>query len=919
MIFHLIAANAEERDKWVVALKSVRCADPLERILSRSSSPCPSPSPVLRRRDRQSFRAGDDEQPDFPLEDLLAEEEARFESDVLWAQGAAGGEFQPAFIAAHSDEIFVFEARVASTPLRRVPLEAVLSVAAAEGSETDVVCALAGGEQIVFRARDAEARGALARGLEEKRRGSVDIVASLGIPQNYDEDAMVAESSGVLDIGDVDRGATHMLIQIVGKRKLRAWVTEVAASRLNPSNAFVLDIGAKQFVWNGSKATRIAKAKAFDLAQRIRVKDRSCRSEVVVIDQGVSDNNAEFWSRLPGDRAQQVQHASAAEQDAADTPMRVYRVCPLGARKRAVAVVCETTDAQLPSKDLLHANMAYVVDAGAELYVWVGKCADADQRKLAMLVAKKLRAQEGRKAWAYVMRVLQGAEPMIMKEKFCGFPGMLPINGMMELTGNVASATPQKSVGELVAAMQAEALHEYEAEEAAPAAAEGEQREQRDAAASASAAAAGRTIEDDGTGTLRVWKIGEYELVEYPQELYGQFWSGESYVMAYTYTRNRDYHIVYFWQGRDSTINEKGTSAFLTAGKAAEIKGGDKVEPLQIRIVQYKETEHFLKVFRGRYVIHAGKLANYSKESSALYDVRGDSLLHCRAVETQNAQRRAHPQAVGSLHSFHSFVAKTAAAVYVWHGRYSNEHERGVAASAARTVAGEALAGAVVEVAEGAESAAFWEALGGVGWYYSPDRAPGDDPRAQRTAHTPRVFACSQGSGAVRIARERQACQDDLGEHGACVVDAWHAVWVWVGPKASGREKRVALEAARAYARAGHWEGAPVLLVQPFHEPAAFRAAFQAWGETRLRLPRGETTEEREGVAVESVIREYNKRGYAYEELLAETLPEGVDPTRLEEYLAEDDFPRAFKTDMASFFRLKKWQQESLKREAGLY
>ena len=50
----------------------------------------------------------------------------------------------------------------------------------------------------------------------------------------------------------------------------------------------------------GSQAPRVTKAKAVDLANKIRMKERGGLSQVITLDQGVNDDNTKFWSTLGG-------------------------------------------------------------------------------------------------------------------------------------------------------------------------------------------------------------------------------------------------------------------------------------------------------------------------------------------------------------------------------------------------------------------------------------------------------------------------------------------------------------------------------------------------------------------------------------------------------------------------------------------
>jgi hypothetical protein len=60
-----------------------------------------------------------------------------------------------------------------------------------------------------------------------------------------------------------------------------------------------------------------------------------------------------------------------------------------------------------------------------------------------------------------------------------------------------------------------------------------------------------QTLIDDGTGSVQIWRIENFDMVPLDERLYGQFFGGDSYVILYTYKVNRkENYIVYFWQGQ---------------------------------------------------------------------------------------------------------------------------------------------------------------------------------------------------------------------------------------------------------------------------------------------------------------------------------------------------------------------------------
>ena len=66
-------------------------------------------------------------------------------------------------------------------------------------------------------------------------------------------------------------------------------------------------------------------------------------------------------------------------------------------------------------------------------------------------------------------------------------------------------------------------------------------------------------------------------------------------------------HVVYFWQGRESSTDEKAASGLL-AREVSDTRAGGVAT--QVRVVQGKEPEHFCSLFRGRMVVRSGGKAS---------------------------------------------------------------------------------------------------------------------------------------------------------------------------------------------------------------------------------------------------------------------------------------------------------------------
>lgn len=59
---------------------------------------------------------------------------------------------------------------------------------------------------------------------------------------------------------------------------------------------------------------------------------------------------------------------------------------------------------------------------------------------------------------------------------------------------------------------------------------------------------------DDGSGEVKVWIIEGTTMSEYPENLYGQFFSGDSYVVQYTY-EDKGEKMICWYDSRNGPAN----------------------------------------------------------------------------------------------------------------------------------------------------------------------------------------------------------------------------------------------------------------------------------------------------------------------------------------------------------------------------
>ncbi|KTG47926.1 hypothetical protein cypCar_00026946 [Cyprinus carpio] len=424
-----------------------------------------------------------------------------------------------------------------------------------------------------------------------------------------------------------------MLIQVKGRRHVQTRLVEPRASSLNSGDCFLLITPHHCFIWIGEFANVIEKAKAAELATFIQTKhDLGCRASYVqTIEEGANTHThaaKEFWKILGGQASYQA--AGTPEEDEFYESAVVETNCIYGLVEDKL-VPEDDFWGRVPRCSMLKPKEVLVFDFGSEIYVWHGKEVTLAQRKVAFQLAKHLwngtfdytncdinpldpgecndlipRKGQGRPDWAVFGRLTQHNETILFKEKFLDWSDTKKStqkNGDSHVVENkehrggqcrpynaslmlMTEWTPVKTVLDGVNVGRGYGL------------VEGDE---------------GRNFEIS-TLSVDVWHILEFDYSRLPKQSIGQFHEGDTYVVKWKYMistavgkRLHSERIIgpgkekccyFFWQGRNSTVSEKGTSALMTV-ELDEERGA--------QVQQGKEPPCFLQCYNGGMIVHAGK------------------------------------------------------------------------------------------------------------------------------------------------------------------------------------------------------------------------------------------------------------------------------------------------------------------------
>jgi len=302
------------------------------------------------------------------------------------------------------------------------------------------------------------------------------------------------------------------------------------------------------------------------------------------------------------------------------------------------------------------------------------------------------------------------------------------------------------------------------------------------------------------TPGLEIWRIEKFQVVPLPREQYGEFYSGDSYIVLYTYKKNPNAPKlswnIHFWLGKSTTQDEAGTAAY----KTVELDDYLGTEPVEYREMQGFESDTFLQYFHNEIrILEGGVESGFKHVEPEKYVPR---LLHLKGKKKVRVTQV--PIALDSMNSGDVFVLDAGLRVFQFNGKRSSPGERVKGAQLCRALSEErkGLARvAVIEEDEKSDAAqTFWGTLGFEGPIKSAELG-GSDLEADRCDER-RLFHLSDASGKMvfRELASGPACKPSLlHSDDVFILDSGAEVFAWIGKRASPNEKRNALAYAQDY------------------------------------------------------------------------------------------------------------------------
>jgi len=301
---------------------------------------------------------------------------------------------------------------------------------------------------------------------------------------------------------------------------------------------------------------------------------------------------------------------------------------------------------------------------------------------------------------------------------------------------------------------------------------------------------------------MQIWRIEKFKVVVWPRDLYGSFYSGDSYICLNTYKEQGKDALkwdLHFWLGQHTTQDEAGTAAYKTVELDTLLDDG----PVQHREVMGHESELFLTYFPNIRIMEGGVDSGFKHVEPEKYEPR---LLHLKGKKKVRTMQVDKNHA--SLNSGDVFIFDNGLEVFKWEGKNSGMFEKNKGREVCDAIKTERKGKVrIINLREGdgdQDSLRFLQFLGAdKNTKIKSEKEGGDDKEAEEQGNrTRQLWRLSDASGKMefsKISEGNAIKKNQLDGNDVFIFDAGHEIFAWIGKGASDKECTEAMVYAQQY------------------------------------------------------------------------------------------------------------------------
>ena len=292
---------------------------------------------------------------------------------------------------------------------------------------------------------------------------------------------------------------------------------------------------------------------------------------------------------------------------------------------------------------------------------------------------------------------------------------------------------------------------------------------------------------------LKIWRIEKFRVKPWPENQYGTFYDGDSFIILnIKKVNNKLEYTAFMWVGRDSTTDETGTAAYKIVELDDFFHG---IVDLSYE-AQNNESEEFRNLFEQIIIEEGGIESGFRKIEEEKFDIRLLRVfLDGKTVRTEEV-----PLNLSSLNSEDAFILDTGKELFAWRGKDSKPLLKFNTCIICQKIK---------DARKGRCKYTFFDE-GDKGTkevmtkYLNQDQANVElkekkKKRVRTTRENPRkMFRLSDAQGTLTMTEVKFA-KESLDTNDAFLIDNGKMIYIWCGLKASRDEKRFGLPYAKKY------------------------------------------------------------------------------------------------------------------------
>lgn len=300
---------------------------------------------------------------------------------------------------------------------------------------------------------------------------------------------------------------------------------------------------------------------------------------------------------------------------------------------------------------------------------------------------------------------------------------------------------------------------------------------------------------------LQIWRIEKFQVKDWPKKDYGRFYDGDSYVILNTYTKNdKLLYDVHFWIGKNSTADEYGTAAYKTVELDTLL---DDI-PVQHRECQGHESKLFLSYFQRLEILKGGVATGFKEVAPEQYKPRL-LLFHGTGKKITVKQIPISKD----LNTTDVFLLDMGIQIIQWNGKESNMFERNKASMYCQSIKGERSGKSSSEVIDEDDDDSktidmyLTKCRENDGDEDDDDNDDDIDDSQMDIPRTKKLFKLSDASGELEMdmiaETDGRLNKSDLNSADVFLIDTGTECIIWIGRRASSREKSNGIPYAHNY------------------------------------------------------------------------------------------------------------------------